>query len=106
MRDVRKQHRVTLLAGGVLSAALVGWGVAACGDDNHERCVDSRTDTVIDDANCTDTSTSTSYARWYQGGSGYKVGSHVSGGETGSHGVSRGGFGAHGGSGDGGGHGG
>ena len=94
-----RQRRVTFLAGGVLSAALLSWGVAACGnEDDHERCVDSRTDTVIDDNYCTDTSTSTGYAHWYRGGSGFKVGSHVSGGETGLHGVSRGGFGSHGGS--------
>jgi hypothetical protein len=101
-----KQHRVTLLAGGMLSAALIGWGTGACSNDDHERCVDSRNDTVIDDSACTDTSTGTSYAHWYRGGSRFKVGQHVSGGEVGSHGVSRGGFGGHGEGGGGGGHGG
>ena len=90
------RSKAGLVAGGVMTAALVAWGVAACGDDDHERCVDTRTDTVIPDAGCQDTSTATSYAHWYRGGSGFRLGEHVAGGEVGSHGVSRGGFGAHG----------
>ena len=99
MRDQLKRHRAKLLVGGTLSAAVIGWGVTSCSHDDHERCVDTRDNTVIADQYCQDDSTTTSYAHWYRGGSGFRLGSHVSGGETGSHGVARGGFGGHGGEG-------
>jgi hypothetical protein len=56
---------------------------------------------VIDDKYCQDTSTATSYSHWYFGGSGFGIGSKVSGGEEGEHGVARNGFGGHGEGGDG-----
>jgi len=96
MREQVKRQRAKLIAGGMLSAAVIGWGVAGCSHDDHDRCVDTRDNTVIPDQYCKDTSTSTGYAHWYRGGSGFKLGQHVSGGEVGSHGVARGGFGAHG----------
>jgi len=99
MREQLKRQRVKLIVGGMMSAAVISWGVAACSHNDHERCVDTRNNTVIPDQYCKDTSTSYTYAHWYRGGSGFKMGSSVSGGEVGSHGVSRGGFGGHGGEG-------
>ena len=107
MREQVKRQRAKLIAGGMLSAAVIGWGVTGCSHDDHDRCVDTRDNTVIPDQYCKDTSTSTGYAHWYRGGSGFKLGQHVSGGEVGEHDVARGGFGGHGSSGgEGGGHGG
>ena len=97
--DVRAKRRagaVPLALGGVFVASLTALAACSSGDGSAERCVDMRTNTVIDDKYCEDTSTATSYAHWYVGGSGFKLGSKVSGGEEGEHGVVRGGFGGHG----------
>jgi len=100
MREQGKRQRAKLIVGGMLSAAVIGWGVAGCSHDDHERCVDTRDDTVIPDRYCEDTSTTSyGYAHWYRGGSGLYMGQHVRGGEVGEHGVVRGGFGGHGGEG-------
>ena len=104
-RTPRRAAAVPLALGGVFVASLAA--LSACSpDDSTERCVDMRSHTVIDDKYCEDTSATTSYAHWYTGGSGFAIGSKVSGGEEGEHGVARGGFGGHGegGDGDGGGH--
>lgn len=106
MREQVKRQRAKLIVGGMMSAAVIGWGVAGCSHDDHDRCVDTRTDTVIPDQYCKDTTTSYTYAHWYRGGSGFQMGQHVSGGEVGEHGVTRGGFGGHGSSGGEGGEGG
>jgi len=102
----RKSAAVPLALGGVFVASLAT--LTACStDDSTERCVDTRTNTVIDDKYCEDTSASTAYAHWYVGGKGFGIGSKVSGGDVGEHGVARGGFGGDGaGHGEGGGHGG
>ncbi|GAA2019367.1 hypothetical protein GCM10009839_14780 [Catenulispora yoronensis] len=99
MRDQLMRQRTKLLVGGMLSAAVIGWGVTACSHDDHERCVDTRDNTVIADSYCTDLSSSYGYAHWYRGGSGFTMGSKAGGGEVGEHGVARGGFGGHGGDG-------
>lgn len=100
---LRRGAAVPLALGGVFVASLAT--LAACtSDTDTERCVDTRTNTVIEDKYCEDTGSATSYAHWYTGGSGYGIGTKVSGGQEGEHGVSRGGFGGHGAEGGGEGH--
>ena len=103
----RRTRAVPLALGGIFVASLATLAACSSSGDSSERCVDIRSHKVIDDQYCEDTGTTTAYAHWYTGGSGFGIGSTVSGGEEGEHGVARGGFGGHGdggGEGHGGGH--
>lgn len=40
MREQVKRQRAKLIVGGMMSAAVIGWGVAGCSHDDHDRCVD------------------------------------------------------------------
>lgn len=82
----------SLVTFGAIMATLI---LSACGED--QRCVDANGN-VVEDKKCQEEEKSQTRSgggaglyRWYYGGSGYGVGSRVSGGSYSS--VSRGGFG-------------
>ncbi len=80
-----------LVTFGVIRSALI---LCACGDER--RCVDENGN-VVEDSKCKDADRQRSLGghgggfHWYYGGSGYRIGSRVSGGSY--HSISRGGFG-------------